>query len=140
MSDLSQASQPDNLSVAGTNRSSTSNLRALAKSVPPARGFGAPNTPRYEQLFDDCADHTSLGSAGGFSGWDYWQASEQRDEAEPYQDTLLLIHSNRRGVRISFQASRRVILFIVIIILVILIKPGILDMIVSLVRSALGGK
>jgi len=131
MSNFSQASQPNKLNVA------RSNLNALTKSVPPVRGFSA---PRYEQLFEDGADLGGPGGGnGGFSGWSYWQPADPDDDPEPYQDTLLLIHSNRRGIRISFQASRRVAVIILLIILVILIKPGILDMLASLVKSALGG-
>ncbi len=139
MSDFTQASRPDKCSVAGTNPPpSPSNVRALAKSNPSARGFRT--TPHYEQLFEDASESSSLGSAGGASGWNYWQPSDPRDDPDPYQDTVLLIHSNRRGIRISFQASRRVALFILVIILVILIKPGIMDMIISLVKSVLGVK
>src|SRR5258708_26085133 len=116
MSNFSQASQPGKLNVA------RSNLNALTKSVTPARGFGAPH---YERLFDDGADFG--GRNGGTTGWNYWHPMDRADDGEPYQDTLLLIHSNRRGIRISFQASRRVALFILLIILVILIKPAILD-------------
>ena len=128
MSNFSQASQPNKLNVA------RSNVNALTKSAPPARGFSAPH---YDQLFDDAAD---IGAGnGGSSGWNYWQPADSVDEPEPYQDTLLFIHSNRRGIRISFQASRRVALIILLIVIVIILKPAILDVLVSLVKSALGG-
>jgi len=127
MSNFFQASHPDKLNVA------RSNLKALTKSAPQSRGF---STSHYEQLFDDSADFG--GGSRGNTGWNYWQPSGA-DDPDPYEDTLLLIHSSRRGIRISFQASHRVALLILAIILVIVMKPAILELIASLAKSALGG-
>ncbi len=98
---------------------------------------GAYRNRRYQQIFED---HTDFGL--GYPGPEPDKHRVFEDslgslgaETGPYEDSIFLIHSNRRGVRVSIQAPRKIFFAALIIVVVILTRPGLIDGIEQLLRS-----
>ncbi len=96
-------------------------------------GYEYYNQQRYDGIFDE-----DIPGTNGFSG-DYWHTfSESLEPDTPYDETVLVIRSSKRGIRFSLQARTRTFFLIVIIVIALLAKPGIGDVVGTMVQSALG--
>jgi hypothetical protein len=109
------------------------------------RGFGSYATSdqqRYRDLFGDdastSADFGYRGASGLGSASDpYWRPFSSSFAQGPYEDTILYVQHNKRGVRFSLQANTRTFIAIVLIVIALINSPGIGALISTLVKSIL---
>jgi hypothetical protein len=109
------------------------------------RGFGgyaASEQQRYRDIFGDdapnSADFGYRGASGlGSAGDPYWRPFSSSFAQGPYEDTILYIQHNKRGVRFSLQATTRTFIAIVLIVIALINSPGIGTLISTLIKSIL---
>ena len=109
--------------------------RASAKKAEAhrAQSDDTPDTFNYEQAFSGFGRTSSgLGVAG-----DTYYGSPYAEEARPYTDTFIGIHHSPRGIRIAFQANSRTAVIVLIVLILLLSHPGVLDLLVNLLKQAI---
>lgn len=85
------------------------------------------------------AGRRSGSTPGGLGFSPYGQYGEPRNDAkETYDETFIGLHHNARGVRFVLQASPRNALIIIAIVLLLLSRPGFLDLGINLLRALAG--
>jgi hypothetical protein len=107
-----------------------------------AHGFQSYSANRYEQLFDD------FKYEGPQPMNDYEYEDQHRpfhaattpmsSAAKPYEDTVVVLHMNKQGVRLSLQANMRMFIVMLVILLAIFGKPGIGDFVGTLLKTLFG--
>ena len=109
------------------------------------RGFGgyaASEQQRYRDLFGDdastSADFGYRGASGlGSASDQYWRPFSSSFGQGAYEDTILFVQHNKRGVRFSLQANTRTFIAIVLIFIALINSPGIGTLISTLIKSVL---
>jgi hypothetical protein len=105
-------------------------------------GYTASEQQRYRDIFnDEAATSTDFGYRGG-SGFGsvnepQWRPFSSSFAQGPYEDTILFIQHNKRGVRFSLQANTRTFIAIVLIFIALINSPGIGELIGALVKAIL---
>jgi len=99
-----------------------------------ARSEDTPDTFNREQAF------TGFGSASCGLGvpHDTYYGAAYADDGRPYTDTFIGFHHSPRGVRVAFQANTRTAVIILVVLILLLSHPGVIDMMVSLLKQAVG--
>ncbi len=109
------------------------------------RGFGgyaASEQQRYRDIFgDDAANSADFGYRGasglGSASDPYWRPFSSSFAQGPYEDTILYIQHNKRGVRFSLQATTKTFIAIVLIVIALINSPGIGTLVSTLIKSVL---
>lgn len=112
-------------------------VRAEVIGYTAPRGFGSVrDEERFQDIFDDDPE-TAPGYSyqGGGIGGRYRPPFGAPYSEQPYEDTILVLHHNKKGIRIGLQASHKMFFAIVIVVLVILNSPGIADLLNLLVKA-----
>jgi|SRR5579859_2664941 len=93
-----------------------------------------PDTFNQEQAF------AGFGSAGGGLGAprEAFYGSPYAEEIGPYRDTFIGIHHSPRGVRVAFQANTKTALIVLIVLILLLSHPGVLDLLINVIKQAIG--
>jgi hypothetical protein len=105
----------------------------------PARGFQGYSADRYEQLFDDFKEEDPQMHYDQFEDQTPpFNAAPMPAKPVPYEDTIVFIHFNKQGIRLSLQANLKTFIVIMFIVLVFFSRPGVGDLIASVVKNALG--
>ncbi len=60
------------------------------------------------------------------------------DDGGAYKDTFIGIHHSPRGVRVAFQANSKTALIILGVLVILLSHPGVIDLLVSVLKQAIG--
>jgi len=117
-----------------------------SKSIQPAnaaRGFqGHRRTDRYESMFNDFNDEDTHSMPYN----DYedqnraFNSTALPPKPQPYEDTVLMMHFNKQGIRFMLQANLKTFILIVVIVLFLFGRPGVGDLITTLVKSLSGGQ
>ncbi len=106
---------------------------------PSGRGFKGFSANRYESIFDDFKEEDPQMHYDQFEDRSAsFAAAPTAAQPLPYEDTIVFIHFNKQGIRLSLQANMKTFLAILIIIVVIFSRPGVTDLIGALVKSVLG--
>jgi hypothetical protein len=102
------------------------------------RGFGNHSSEqRYQDIFDDDAQ-SAPGYGGRPGGLGGSQAPFQGAYTNtPYEDTVVFFHHNKRGVRVSVQASTKTFFVLLVIFIALTNSPGIGDLINNLLKTVL---
>src|SRR5258708_33154470 len=106
--------------------------RASAKKAEAyqAQSDDTPDTFNYEQAFSGFGRASSgLGAPG-----DAYYGSPYAEETRPYADTFIGIHHSPRGVRVAFQANTKTALIVLVVLILLLSRPGVLDLLVSVLK------
>lgn len=110
--------------------------RASAKKAETQRtpSDDTPETFTQEQAF------TGFGSASGGLGAprEAYYGTPFAEEIGPYRDTFIGIHHSPRGVRVAFQANTKTALIALVVLILLLSHPGVLDLLLSVVKQAIG--
>ena len=72
-----------------------------------------------------------LGGTGAAS----WTADDQK----PYSETYFGIHHSSRGVRMAFQGSVKTALILVLVLMLLISRPGVIDLMLNVVKTVIGG-
>ena len=100
--------------------------------------MGAYRNRRYQQIFED---HSEFGLGYAIPESDRHRPFDESfdddlgAESGPYEDSIFLIHGNKRGIRVSIQAPRKIFFICLLIGIAILAKPGLLEAIQALLKS-----
>lgn len=75
----------------------------------------------------------AVGGGLGFAG-----APNTPNAEEQYKETFIGIHHSSRGVRIALQANTRTAILIVIVLVLMVSRPGVVDLVISLLKGLTG--
>jgi hypothetical protein len=107
------------------------------------RGFGGFAERHYQELFEDDADYAPNYGPSGLGGRAYRRPPHFAGEyAEPqsYQDTVIFLHHNKQGIRLSIQATSKVFLLILVVVIVFLNSPGIGDIVGAVLKTVMNAR
>lgn len=88
----------------------------------------------YEQAF---AGFGCTPGGLGAARESYYSAAFAEDAA-PYRDTFIGIHHSQRGVRVAFQANTKTALIVLVVLIILLSHPGVLDLLLNVLKQAIG--
>jgi hypothetical protein len=105
-------------------------------------GYSGSEQQRFRDIFgDDAATGADFGYRGasgfGSASDQYWRPFSSSFAQGPYEDTILFIQHNKRGVRFSLQANTRTFIIIVLIFIALINSPGIGELIGTVVKTIL---
>ena len=83
----------------------------------------------YRQIYTDTSQRVQATTVTTI------QQAEPSPTSDKYDETVIAIHHSKKGFRIVFQANHKAAIVIVAIALILLTRPGILDLLITFVRS-----
>ena len=75
---------------------------------------------------------TSLGGVGRPPGDGF---NNHTDSSDCYADTVIMFHHSPRGVRFAIQGSTRNALIILFVVVMLISRPGVVEMLLNIVKS-----
>jgi len=75
---------------------------------------------------------TSLGGVGRPPGDGF---NNRADSSDCYADTVIMFHHSPRGVRFAIQGSTRNALIILFVVVMLISRPGVVEMLLNIVKS-----
>ena|SRR5689334_12254550 len=126
----------DTANLANGDNKAPSSLQIIEAS---ARGFQSHSADRYESFFEDFTEEDPHMHYDQYEDQaPSFNAAPMAAQPVPYEDTIVFIHFNKQGIRLSLQANIKTFLAILFIVVVIFSRPGVGDLIGAVVKSVLG--
>jgi hypothetical protein len=95
-----------------------------------------PHTMQQESDQDFSRPYTGPTGLGGVRGSTQYESfTDKPDSKDCYPDTVIMFHHSPRGVRFAIQGSTRNAIIILVILIMLVSRPGVVELLLNIVKS-----